>query len=1001
MIANDRMFSTGKAVRAMPGRRLAIEPLESREMLSGFTVTSSKDDGGMGTLRYGIMQVNKGNYSEIDFAVSTAIVSGAPLPALEVPCTINGTIGGGGGSGDVAIHGSGTGAKADGIVVNASGCVVENVAIFGFSSSQIFVGGSGDFVNNCYVGTTYRGKSAASKQTCYGIQVDGSGNYVNNNVISGCTGYAGLYVLGSGATGNNIFDNFIGTDMTGTLPIPNAQSGVIVQSGANGNNFYHNVISANKIDGVDVGGVGTSNNRFFSNYIGTNLGGTSGGNLGNGRNGVDVYGGATNNTIGGDLDAIGQANGNVQGGNLISNNHKCGVCVFDTDANVTQGNIVKGNYIGTDIDGLVALPNLVAGVTITNGAAFNYVGYVATGGSSTRYGNLISGNKQEGVLIGIYNPSDSPAHDNTIEANFIGTDRNGVVPAYPLVNPLANGNGIYINGGMNNTIGASSRSGPVGGTGTDTGESALPDPASNIIAGNTDDGVRVASGTGDRISLNQVFGNLQMGIDLGAADQIDGPQALPQSGPNNMQNYPVLTSVTDSGGQTTIAGTLQAVAGQTSYWVEFYANGRLSGKGGLSEGQWFLGAQEFSDIDANHQVGIRFTTDTPADNSTGPYGASGPVLDHLITAVAIDANGNTSEFSAARDVLRNAVANDSGAASLQINSQIPQAYKAAMAAYDNSRKTYPSYFDTIFQPNKILGVTPTVDSAAKYCDVAHFNWLQYVTLSAPTYVLVPNPQGTIPVQIGTSTVEYSSTGSALTYPVVDPILNFPSQVYGVALTGPKPWGVVTYGKAASTDGLPYYMDDTQGASDPLSVVSYQAGLRSAAGSSFSSKDMFGFCDAPTVQNASGAGPATFIAGLAGVPVVASAAPVQWVGLNTNFQWVATQGKPSALTKYLNQVIGPGTAPSGVPASAGRPSPRGTASAVDVALMALAIASPTIGTAPSLVQSAAGQNDAASLASLLAVGATQSGTPWASAADNADLSGLSSDRLLQDQGPVSR
>ena len=50
------------------------------------------------------------------------------------------------------------------------------------------------------------------------------------------------------------------------------------------------MISANKIDGIDIGGVGTNSNRVYSNYIGTNLGGTSGGKLGNGHNGVDIAG---------------------------------------------------------------------------------------------------------------------------------------------------------------------------------------------------------------------------------------------------------------------------------------------------------------------------------------------------------------------------------------------------------------------------------------------------------------------------------------------------------------------------------------------------------------------------------------------------------------------------------------------------------------------------------------------------------------------------------------
>ena len=182
-------------------------------------------------------------------------------------------------------------------------------------------------------------------------------------------------MLGSGATSNYIAGNFIGTDMTGKIPIPNSQSGIIVAAGANDNPIVLNVISANVLDGVDIGGVGTSNNTLRGNYIGTDLGGTLGGKLANGRNGVDIYGGATNNTIGGYT--IQDDGATSTGGNLISNNHGCGVCIFDTDANVTEGNKVEGNYIGTDINGLAPLPNLLDGVTVTDGAAYNYIGGIA------------------------------------------------------------------------------------------------------------------------------------------------------------------------------------------------------------------------------------------------------------------------------------------------------------------------------------------------------------------------------------------------------------------------------------------------------------------------------------------------------------------------------------------------------------------------------------------------------------------------------------------------
>ena len=62
------------------------------------------------------------------------------------------------------------------------------------------------------------------------------------------------------------------------------------------------------------------------------------------------------------------------------------------------GNLVQGNYIGTDSTGTVALGNGRSGVRIssaigsTDSASHNTIGGTAAGA-----GNLISGNKEDGV----------------------------------------------------------------------------------------------------------------------------------------------------------------------------------------------------------------------------------------------------------------------------------------------------------------------------------------------------------------------------------------------------------------------------------------------------------------------------------------------------------------------------------------------------------------------------------------------------------------------------
>ena len=85
--------------------------------------------------------------------------------------------------------------------------------------------------------------------------------------------------------------------------------------------------------------------------------------------------GADNNTIGGTT----AAERNVLAGNLGD-----GIELNDTG---TSGNVIQGNYIGTDITGLAALGNQRHGVVLYNGVSTTTIG-----GSAAGEGNVISGN---------------------------------------------------------------------------------------------------------------------------------------------------------------------------------------------------------------------------------------------------------------------------------------------------------------------------------------------------------------------------------------------------------------------------------------------------------------------------------------------------------------------------------------------------------------------------------------------------------------------------------
>ncbi|MGO9469517.1 MAG: beta strand repeat-containing protein [Isosphaeraceae bacterium] len=295
------------------------------------------------------------------------------------------------------------------------------------------------------------------------------------NVIAANQG-DGIDILG-GSSSNVIQGNNIGVDAAGDAAAGNSGSGIVI-SGASNNTVGGsaagdaNVISGNQEAGVLVSGVGTSGNVLEGNLIGTDVSG--GFALGNASVGVEISDGATNNTIGG---------ATAGSGNVISGNQSTGVYITGAG---TTANLVTANLIGTNITGTAAIGNLYQGVLISGGAASNTIGGKAAG-----TGNIISGNRADGVDL-----VNSGTNMNLVAANIIGADITGGLP-------LGNGGaGVLISNGasQNNVGGATSAS-------------------ANIISGNFGDGIDITS---DAMS-DKVAGNH---IGVNAA----GTQAVPNGG---------------------------------------------------------------------------------------------------------------------------------------------------------------------------------------------------------------------------------------------------------------------------------------------------------------------------------------------------------------------------------------------------------------------------------------------------------------------------------------
>ena len=171
----------------------------------------------------------------------------------------------------------------------------------------------------------------------------------------------------------------------------------------------------------------------------------------NASQGILFVQGASRNIIGGT---------NALARNVISGNSQYGIWMSDTN---TTGNVVLGNYIGTDATGSFAVSNALGGI----GLFVDSVGQVI-GGTNALARNVISGNVNAGIWV-----SGAGVSNNTVQGNFIGLNAAGTA-AIP--NTFA---GIYVvNGARSNAI------------------------LNNVISGNFSEGLRLAD-TGTTANLVQ------------------------------------------------------------------------------------------------------------------------------------------------------------------------------------------------------------------------------------------------------------------------------------------------------------------------------------------------------------------------------------------------------------------------------------------------------------------------------------------------------------------
>lgn len=299
-------------------------------------------------------------------------------------------------------------AASSGLTIAANDSTIRGLIIGGFADSGIVVTGDHNVIAGTYVGVNANGLAAASNGKWgillnagasgnrLGTNGDGVGDAAERNLISG-NGFGGVGIVGVGSDSNIVAGNFIGTDSTGTTAVGNANRGVDIHSGAQNNRVgtnadggndaaERNILSGNLWDGVAIYNLGTAQNVVAGNWIGVDVTGAVA--LGNVKNGVAFFDGATSNIAGGATDAE---------RNVISANQINGVLLSDV---ATASNIVAGNFIGTDAAGAAALGNKFRGLNISGGASNNTIGGLASGA-----GNVIAYNVLAGIRVNTATPA--------------------------------------------------------------------------------------------------------------------------------------------------------------------------------------------------------------------------------------------------------------------------------------------------------------------------------------------------------------------------------------------------------------------------------------------------------------------------------------------------------------------------------------------------------------------------------------------------------------------
>ena len=425
------------------------------------------------------------------------------------------------------------------------------------------------------------------------------------NIAAGGTTIRGLAVTRFGGNGisitagnaSSVQCSYVGLSTDGSTAKGNLGNGIYIVGSSNntigGAGAARNIISGNGGEGIRIDDGAATGNVVQGNYIGTNALGTIA--VANTNSGVYLRRSSGNTVVGNVI----SGNAGFAGVAICGNTSFCGGAIGA--GGPATANIVKGNLIGTDSAGGARLQNNGTGVSIDS-SANNVIG-----GSGAGDGNVIAASGLSGVhLFGV-----SP-DGNTIRGNAIGTDATGTL------NFGNKGAGVLLDAGSNNIIGGASNA-----------------TAQNMIFFNGGAGIALspAAGSGNLLRFNEIDSNAGLGIDLGNDGVTQNDAGDGDSGPNGLQNFPQITSVTSTLALTIVNGTLQSTP-NTQFTIDFFQNPACGPAGSGQGRQWFGSLTQSTDANGNMTF-------------SGLFGFS---VAGGVTGLATAPDGSTSEFSACTPV---------------------------------------------------------------------------------------------------------------------------------------------------------------------------------------------------------------------------------------------------------------------------------------------------------------------------------------------------------------